>query len=158
MGVNRHLPHIYILPEDDANRQLALGFLTDTSAIQVRILNEAGGWTHVRDLFASVHVDEMRRFDGRYMILLVDFDGDVDRLRLMKEAVPTDLADRVFVLGTLTQPEHLRKDLGPFENIGKLIADDCRNGTQTVRTHDLLRHNDSEFTRLRHALHAILFP
>ncbi len=26
MSVNRHLPHVFVLPEDGANRQLAKGF------------------------------------------------------------------------------------------------------------------------------------
>lgn len=26
MSVNKHLPHVFVLPEDDANRQLANGF------------------------------------------------------------------------------------------------------------------------------------
>jgi len=29
MSVNGHLPHVLVLPEDDANRQLANGFVLD---------------------------------------------------------------------------------------------------------------------------------
>jgi len=46
--VNRYRPHIYILPEDDANRQLANGFVFNTDSSQVHTLTEAGGWTHVK--------------------------------------------------------------------------------------------------------------
>ena len=27
MSVNRHQPHVFVLPEDDANRQMAIGFI-----------------------------------------------------------------------------------------------------------------------------------
>jgi len=46
MSVNRHSPHVYVLPEDDANRQIANGFLLDPSIVdyRIRVLEEAGGW------------------------------------------------------------------------------------------------------------------
>ena len=54
MGVNKALPHVHVLPEDDANRQLALGFFLEISpqrSSQIKILPVAGGWTKVRDSF-----------------------------------------------------------------------------------------------------------
>jgi hypothetical protein len=35
--MNRYQPHVFVLPEDDANRQLANGFLLDESLIVRRI-------------------------------------------------------------------------------------------------------------------------
>lgn len=29
MAVNKYIPHLYIIPEDDANRQMAIGFEKD---------------------------------------------------------------------------------------------------------------------------------
>ena len=62
MSVNRYFPHIFVFPEDDANRQLATGFLLhpQVRATQVHIVPEAGGWTNVRDRFISDHVAGMR--------------------------------------------------------------------------------------------------
>lgn len=158
MSVNRYTPHVLVLPEDDANRQLANGFLLGLSTTQTQVLVEAGGWTHVRDLFVSDHVGVMRRYGGRYMILLVDFDGTADRLQAMKEVIPQDLTDRVFVLGALTEPEALKAHLGSYEIIGKGMAEDCRSGTQVIWAHQLLQHNQGELTRLRHAVCGVLFP
>jgi hypothetical protein len=31
MSVNKYLPHVLVLPEDDANRQMANGFFLDQS-------------------------------------------------------------------------------------------------------------------------------
>jgi len=109
MSVNRYQPHILVLPEDDANRQLANGFLLDIPNIgQIQILAEAGGWTQVRDRFVSDHIDGMRKYDGRFMVLLIDFDDHVNRLKTVKARIPNDLVDKVFILGTLSEPEALR--------------------------------------------------
>ena len=53
MSVNRYLPHVLALPEDDANRQLANGFLLDqyVSTHKIQVLPEVGGWTQVLELF-----------------------------------------------------------------------------------------------------------
>jgi hypothetical protein len=156
MSVNKYQPHVFVLPEDDANRQLANGFLLALSTKQIQVLTEAGGWAHVRDCFASDHVANMRIYRDRHMILLIDFDNDASRLETMKAVIPQELIDKVFVLGALSEPEALRH-LGSYETIGKMIAEDCRSGTHTILAHPLLRHNDSELIRLRNAVHGFLF-
>jgi hypothetical protein len=158
MSVNRYQPHVFVLPEDDANRQLANGFLLDLSTRQVQVLTEAAGWINVRNRFASDHVFGMRKYDGRLMVLLVDFDDDINRLQDVRAAIPQDLTDRVFVLGVWSEPEALRQaGLGSYETIGKAMAEDCRAGTRSIWAHDLLRHNDTELTRLCRAVFGILF-
>jgi hypothetical protein len=158
MSVNKYLPHVLVLPEDDANRQLANGFLLDISTRQVQVLVEVGGWAHVRDRFVSDHLDAMRKYADRFMVLLIDFDGHAGRLKTIKGAIPEDLLERVFVLGTLTEPEALRRaGLGTYEDIGKVMAGDCRDGTQTVWSHDLLKHNAGELARLRTGACGVLF-
>jgi hypothetical protein len=47
MSVNRYKQHVLILPEDDANRQIANGFLLDVNARQVQVQNVGGGWSAV---------------------------------------------------------------------------------------------------------------
>jgi hypothetical protein len=158
MGVNKYLQHVFVLPEDDANRQLANGFLLDLSTTQVQVLAEAGGWAQVRDRFASDHVDGLRQYNGRFMVLLIDFDDHINRLQTIRKVILDDLGDRVFVLGCLSEPEALRQaGLGSYEAIGKAMADDCRSGTQAVWGHDLLRHNIGELARLRDAVCGMLF-
>ncbi len=54
MGVNKNSPHVYVLPEDDANRQLANGFwqgLDWKRQRQMYVLPVAGGWREVLNLF-----------------------------------------------------------------------------------------------------------
>ena len=160
--VNRYLPHVLILPEDDATRQLANGFqmkIDWSRQRQMQVLPEAGGWTNVLDLFESEHVTEMDRCPNRYMILLIDFDGKRERLQYAINRIPGNLSGRVFILGALTQPEALRQAIsGTYETIGKAMADDCRDNTDTIWGHALLCHNAGELDRLRQHVSSILFP
>jgi hypothetical protein len=93
------------------------------------------------------------------MVLLLDFDGRANRLQDVQARIPGDLAERVFVLGALTEPEALRQcRLGSYEEIGLAMARDCRENTDTIWGHELLRHNESELVRLRERVRPILFP
>ena len=159
--VNRHQPHVYVLPEDDANRQLANGFLLglDPSVLRrIQVLEEAGGWHEVLDRFVSDHVTGLDRFANRFIILLIDFDGNADRLDIAKNRIPERLAERTFVLGALGEPEDLKRaGLGSYEKIGLAMARDCREEADATWEHDLLRHNATELARLRQHIRPILF-
>lgn len=160
MSVNRHLPHVFVLPEDDANRQIANGFLLDEqlSSGRIRVLEEAGGWREVLDRFCSIYAREMERFSERRMVLLIDCDNQADRVAAAMLRIPADLRPRVFILGVLTEPEDIRRDLGSYEEIGLAIAKDCREGTGEVWKHRLMQHNMSEVARLQQLIRPILFP
>lgn len=160
MSLNRFLPHVMVLPEDDANRELVVGFLLHSSlSRQMDCLNIAGGWIKVLDRFQSYEIAGMRKYPNRFMVLLFDFDNTPNRIDLAKSKIPLDLIDRVFVLGSMSDPESLKRTgLGNFEEIGLALAKDCREGTDTVWNHDLLRHNAAELARLRAYVRPILFP
>ena len=161
MSVNKYLPHVFVLPEDDANRQLANGFLLyqPLSVRQIYVLKEAGGWTQVLVRFKSDHVVGMDCYPGRFMVLLIDFDDKRERLTKAKAVIPEHLTERVFILGALSKPEALRQaNLGSYEDIGLAMAKDCREETDRTWRHDLLQHNASELDRLRQHVRPILFP
>lgn len=160
MSVNKHKPHVYILPEDDANRQIANGFrlgVDSHSARQLFVLPVAGGWIKVLENFKQDHRFEMMRFPDRLMILLIDLDGNEQRLFDVKKDVPGELIDRVFFLSTLTKPEDLKPHFGHLELIGTNLAQDCRDNTDGVWSHKLLKHNQTELDRLRECVRPILF-
>lgn len=159
MSVNKYQPHVYVLPEDDANRQLANGFLLhpDLSARNIQVLPEAGGWREVLKRFNSDYANGMKRYDQRFMVLLLDFDGDAARLAEAQACIPPPLKNRVFIIGAFTQPEALRTDLGSYETIGLALAKDCRETTNATWGHHLLRHNETELQRLRQDVLPILF-
>ena len=157
--INRYKPHVLVLPEDDANRQLANGFLLDPSlTAQIQVLEEVGGWSKVLDCFEKDHVKKMDALPDRFMVLLIDFDNQRDRLDRANAVIPDNLKDRVFVLGVWTEPEALKASFGrPYEEIGRAIAEDCREDTAATWDHELLRHNADEIERMRQQVRPILF-
>jgi len=159
MSVNRHQPHVFVLPEDDANRQMANGFTLHWSLIprRMQVLEEAGGWLQVLERFKTDQVVGMSQFADRFVILLIDFDGREDRIQAVRAEIPEPLRNRVFVLGTLTQPEELRQALGTYETIGLAMAKDCQEGTNATWSHRLLSHNAVELDRLRSQVSPFLF-
>jgi hypothetical protein len=155
------------LPEDDANREIVNGFLLEPgiNLRKLQPLPAAGGWKKVIEKFADNYVSYLRKHRTGTMILLVDFDDRENRLELIRAAIPGDLSDRVFVLGTKTEPEDLQrrpKDykkerLGSLENVGRMLAQDCVDGTDTAWSHDLLAHNAEELKRLIPHVQSFLF-
>ena len=161
MTVNRERPHIVVIPEDDDNRVLAVGFRLSVKAhFQVKIEPVAGGWTHVRDKFVADHLSAMYRYPARTAVLLIDFDGGgQSRMHAMRCGIPPDLANRVFVIGSGKEPADLKQAFGrkPLEDIGSDLADECGKGTDTMWSHDLLIHNQIELARLRQQVGSWLF-
>lgn len=155
--MNRHRKHLLILPEDDANRQLAVGFAKVFADSQIKILPVARDWERVLECFLHEHTHAMLRFTLAVMVLLIDFDGEPGRLNLVKTKIPPDLIDRVFVLGARHEPEDI-KDLGTKEQIVELLGNDCWSGTPAAWNHPELSHNAGELNRMREAVHPILFP
>lgn len=161
MSVNRDRPHLFILPEDRANSELATGFHLEIDPLrqrQMQILPIAGGWQKVLNIFKADHVAYMRRFPNRFMILVIDFDEREDRFETAQQFIPDDLKDRVFVLGSRKEPEDLRRaGIGSNEDIGLALAKDCREDNYRTWGHELLNHNAGELERLREKVRPIFF-
>lgn len=63
MSVNKYAPHVFVLPEDDANKELANGFHSQVLSLrQMQVLRPAGGWSEVLKRFKSDHVTDMVRY------------------------------------------------------------------------------------------------
>jgi hypothetical protein len=158
--MNKYLPHVFVLPEDDANRQLANGFQLDPllDDRRMQILQVAGGWQEVLNRFKEDHVPEMDRNANQFMVLLIDFDKKEDRLDNVRAVIPDRLKERVFVLGAWSNPEELRQNLGvSYEAIGLAMAKDCRDNADVTWAHNLLCNNAGELERLREHVRPILF-
>lgn len=136
MSPNNYQPHLLVLPEDDANSDIANGFLLEPNLKlrTMQILPPAGGWSHVRDVFQNDHIQDMRRFSYRNMVLLIDFDRRYShRFNHVKGVIPPDLDPRVFVLGVLSDPEELKRTVNKsYEEIGKALSQKCCDGTRQV--------------------------
>jgi hypothetical protein len=156
MSVNREKPHFLLVPEDNANRQIANGFfmIEPFSKSNSQTLPEQRGWPSIRDSFPSDYNRRLQRYPECVMILLVDFDNEdeADRIAEVKQHVDSSVIDRVFVLGAKSEPEELKKTLGKlrtYEEIGKALAKDCAEGTTNTWNHPLLAHNQHELTRMQ---------
>ena len=159
--INRFKPHLYILLEDEAYRQIANGFRLqiETFGDVSQVMPIANGWRKVRDKFIEDYRDDMARYPERYIIMLVDFDEDSERFARMSDGV-NDFVERVFILGVWSEPEKLNSNLGSvgFEEIGRRLAEDCENGTQNLWSHKWLEHNADELARMERILKPIFFP
>jgi hypothetical protein len=74
MSVNKSQPHVFVLPEDKANREMANGFHRELACYrqrQMQVIRPAGGWNKVLELFTSVHATEMYRNRYRFMGSLI---------------------------------------------------------------------------------------
>ncbi|WP_254564746.1 hypothetical protein [Oscillatoria sp. HE19RPO] len=162
MSPNKSKPHVLVLPEDDADRQIANGFINHYSvnATAIQLLPPSGGWEDVLNDVNTVHGPEMQNIPHRMLVLLIDFDNHKKRLTKVKARIPDALQSRIFVLGVMRNPEDLRRELKrtkTFEEIGKALAQDCADNQQTFWNHELLRHNHPELERLRSSVRPFLF-
>ena len=90
--------------------------------------------------------------------LLIDFDEYEDRLIYVNAQIPDNLKNRVFVLGVLSEPESLRRDINKnFEKIGEALAKDCSDNTNELWGHYLLKHNKTELDRMISSVKPFLF-
>ncbi|MEG4352687.1 hypothetical protein QUA70_23700 [Microcoleus sp. LAD1_D5] len=157
---NKYQPHIHVLAEDDANRQIVNGFLLGPNLNNraVKVLPPAGGWKKAVEEFTNKSASEMRQLPQRMMVLLIDFDDDQNRLSYVESHIPDDLKARVFVLGVLSEPENLRTDIKKtFEEIGEALAKDCSDNTNELWEHHLLQHNKGELDRMASSVKPFLF-
>jgi hypothetical protein len=161
MSVNKYKPHLHVLPEDDANRQIANGFLLNPNLNNraIQILPPSGGWKKAIELFKKTYLSKMRSYKNRMFLLLIDFDNHKDRLEKVCNEIPQDMRSRVFILGAGTEPENLiqQSKLKSLEHLGKALAEDCANDIANTWNHPLLVHNKDELKRMIKDVKPFLF-
>jgi hypothetical protein len=150
--MNKYLHHVYVIPEDDRDRQIADGFVLhhQVKDTRIQVMPPAGGWTKVLATFRDEYVSKLRHYPAAHVVMLIDFDDQVEtRKARFEQEVPKEFRGRVFVVGSKHDPETLKKALNMgFEEIGNSLADDCDAGTAEHWDHEQLRHNDAERQRL----------
>lgn len=159
MSSKSYVPEVFVLPEDDANREMALGFETMIGNPRTwRILAPAGGWRKALDAIPFQRLETHRK---RRLVVLMDFDDAVPlRKREIGRKIPAAVHERVFVLGVRTEPEELQAALGHCsrEAIGREIGMACRDGKISgLWSLPLLEHNQREWERLMQDVRPILF-
>ena len=140
--------------------KLALGFLNHASVTDriVSIREIAGGWGNVLTVFQEEYVSILSNNQYAHVIMLIDFD-DVEGRRAQFEAkIPSELLNRVFLIGAKVNPEVLRISVGEsFESIGRRLAQECVEGRYQLWIHPHLIHNAGDLKRLETVVKPILF-
>ncbi len=159
---DKYNPHLIILPEDRANEQIVNGFLLNSQLDERRIscLKPCKGWKRTLEYFLEQFSDRLRSCVQWRCLLLIDFDMDENRYQTVNNDIPEDLKERVFILGSISEPEELKNRFNPvksYEEIGKALAQDCVDGTNHTWDHELLRHNEGEIQRMIGSVKPFLF-
>ena len=162
MSVNKYKPHLYVIPEDDADRQIADGFMLHehVQTRRVQVVEPAGGWARVLQVFTQEYLRHLQQYSEAYVVMLIDFDGTPDeRLAQFVAEIPEEVRDRVFVVGPRDTPERLRQSLGRvgYEDIGHDLANECDGGNLIAWASDQLQHNEQERLRLANTVKPFLF-
>jgi hypothetical protein len=159
--MNRYASHVYVIPEDDRDRQIADGFVDHhrVSDTRIKVMPPAGGWPNVLKTFHDEYIQTLRNYPKAHVLMLIDFDDHVEeRKAKFEQAIPDDLKARVFVVGSKYTPEVLKKSLKfGFEKIGESLANDCDADTAEYWNHEQLQHNDAERQRLVQTVKPFLF-
>jgi len=160
MSVNKFKPHVWVIPEDDANRQIVGGFLlhdtVDDRAVGVRA--PAGGWPKVLEIFESEYLPLLRESSNAHVVMLIDFDLNENRREHFEIRIPEEVRSRVFVVGSKDEPEVLRRELGmAWEPIGAALAQECHEAVFKLWRHPHLIHNEADLQRMVQIIRPILF-
>lgn len=166
MAVNEFQKYLLILSEDDAYRDIANGFANHFAVAyqKIHIPSPAGGWGKLLKLFSKECVSDVRHHKGCHVLLLLDFDGRPEHYSgKISRSIPTDIKNRVFVLGCMDEAENIKRELGPgrFEAIGEKLAESCYDdayaGPDGPWLCPQLQHNRVELDRLAAAVRPFLF-
>jgi hypothetical protein len=152
---NIYLPHLLVIPEDDANREILLGFLNHrlVDSRRIQLADVAGGWGKAITNFLEDHVPPMRKFTARHVLILIDLDGRSNRLADERTKIPDDLQDRVFLMGCQSTPEKLSGALKMSrEKIGEALAEGCAGNDEAIWNSPMLAHNVPELERMRRTI------
>ena len=161
MSANKYTRHLIVIPEDQAVCDIVNGFSTylDANERQFSVYDLARGWERGRDTLLQLSEGYMRKYPYSYAVLIVDFDGNAHRGSEIKNQIPEEVRDRVFVVGVLNEPEDLKDSTGmKFEELGRQIAGGCKDSSIDFwKGQELLAHNVDEIRRLSEAVRDLFF-
>jgi len=160
MGVNRYKEHLVVFVEDKPYRDILNG-VQMVHDINIDVKNPCGGWAKVFESFEK-NKNILDKFSDATILLIMDFDDKKEdteasfekRKSRFNELVDDKYKDRVFLLGTnYKESEDLKKifSLSNFEDIGKVLVENCPNGSLNNWNNKHLQCNLSEIYRMQEA-------
>ena len=147
--MNKYAPHVYVIPEDDADRQIADGFVLHPRVkdARIQVVPPAGGWSKVLKTFRDEYIPKLRNYPDTHVVMLIDFDDQVEKRKAdFEQEIPADVQDaRVCDWFEVTHPRRSRKKRrkasSKSENLWLMIA------TQALR-HFGVTNNSAITTRI----------
>ena len=160
MGVNRYNEHLVVFVEDKPYRDILNG-VQMVHDMNIDVKNPCGGWSKVFEKFEK-NKNILDKFPKAIILLIMDFDDKKEdtessfenRKNRFNELVEDKYKHRVFLLGTNhKESEDLKKifSLSNFEDIGKLLVEDCPNGNLDNWNNKHLNCNLPEIDRMQKA-------
>ena len=130
--MNKYAPHVYVIPEDDRNRQIADGFVLhhQVNNTRIQVVPVAGGWAKVLATFREEYISTLRNYANAHVVMLIDFDDQVEARKTRFESkIPAEYRSRVFLVGSRHEPETLKRAIHMgFEKIGESLAARSKTG------------------------------
>lgn len=159
MGLDKYKPGLYVIPEDDADRQIADGFVNDLRVKNVvQVMPLAGGWKKVIKEIVDVYIPILRKYKELRVVGVIDCDGRENRILTELKEIPVDVRKRVFILGTLITPEEFKASVGlHFAPLGEKLAQECFDENFELWNHEHLIFLENEVNRAKEELRPILF-
>jgi len=149
--VDKFKPHLFIVPEDDADRQIAVGFQMHLEAKgEMQIVDVARGWLKVVGVIKDEYVPLLKNNLNSHVLGIIDCDKDADRIAEQLENFPEDIRNRIFLLGVRSAKMH-------FAEIGEKLADECYKDELDLWNHEMLSYSSSEALRAKDVLRELVF-
>ena len=159
--MNKFINHIFVIPEDKADEEIANGFVNHerVDGRRIQVMPIARGWNNVLTTFQEEYIPRLRKYPLGHVVMFIDFDGQgKDRLANFLQAIPDDLKGRAFVVGSSNNPEALKAAINlSLERIGWRLAEDCVLGDIGLWDHEQLQHNAEQRQRLATVVQEFLF-
>jgi hypothetical protein len=133
--------------------------LLEINERQFYVYDLARGWERGKETLLKLSKGYMREYPSSYALLIVDFDRNAHRGSEIKNQIPEEVRDRVFVVGVLNEPVNLKNSTGmKFEQLGLQIAEGCKDSNIDFwERQELLAHNVDEIRRLSKAVRNLFF-
>ena len=157
--MNKFKPHLFIAPEDDADRQIAVGFQMHLEAKgEMQIVDVARGWLKVVGVIKDEYVPLLKNNLNSHVLGIIDCDKDADRIAEQLENFPEDIRNRIFLLGVNENPQEFKRSAKMhFAKIGEKLADECYKDELDLWNHEMLSYSSSEALRAKDALRELVF-
>lgn len=157
MSVNRYQPYLIVLFEDQAYKDIFLGFeMFDHKQISMKPVFQ--GFDDV--FFQLTNSDsltskELRQYNSSYVLALIDADLDSQsesKINQLRDALPNEYKDRIFIMGSKYEAEHIKRAIineGKWEKISQKLENSCRAGDCKLWEDEMLKHNIGEIISLK---------